>query len=100
MDTYEFQWKSPAGPVTLSWVGRADVVPARVYAVAFVSAHELLLVSEEDPDNSHLYLPGGGVEEGETAEEALARELIEEADATIVAKELLGSQRVVDPRSG
>ena len=37
---------------------------------------------------------------GETTEEALARELCEEADATIVALEALGSGRLVHPQSG
>lgn len=85
----EFQGKA----VTLTWAGQTDAAPARVYALAFTAMHELLLVSggPADPDR---WLPGGGVEPGETAEEALRRELLEEADATIVALAELGSQRV------
>lgn len=78
---------------TLTWVGKADAGPARVYALAFVSADEMLLVSGGlgDPDR---WLPGGRVERGEMPEEALARELQEEADAALEAMESLGSQRL------
>lgn len=66
-----------------------------MYALAFTPMHELLLVSggSDDPDR---WLPGGGVEVGETPEDALRRELLEEADATIVAMAELGSQRMDD----
>jgi ADP-ribose pyrophosphatase YjhB (NUDIX family) len=81
--------------VTLTWVGLTNIVPARVYAIAFVSASGMLLVSG-GPHDPHRWLPGGGVEPGETPERAIHRELIEEADATIMAFEELGSQRLDD----
>ena len=85
--------------VTLSWAGQIDVVPARVYAMAFPSEAEILLVSggPGDPDR---WLPGGGMEAGETPEAALRRELLEEADASIVALQELGSCRWDDPKYG
>jgi ADP-ribose pyrophosphatase YjhB (NUDIX family) len=85
--------------VTLSWVGRLKVEPARVYAMAFVSKDEMLLVSG-GPKDPHRWLPGGGIEAGETPEQALRRELIEEADASIVALKELGSSCMDDPQSG
>jgi len=80
---------------TLSWVGGALVVPSRVYAIAFISPAKMLLVSggSDAPDR---YVPGGGIEPGETTEEALGRKLMEEADATIVTLKAVGSQRQED----
>lgn len=81
--------------VTLTWVGLTTEHPARVYALAFASKSEILLVSDGENDPNR-WLPGGGVESGETPEQALRRELMEEADAVIDALEYLGSQRVDD----
>jgi ADP-ribose pyrophosphatase YjhB (NUDIX family) len=81
--------------VTITWVDQITVDPARVYALAFTSEHEILLVSG-GPDDPYRWLPGGGIEEGETPEQALRRELLEEADAVVQALEYLGSQRLED----
>ena len=81
--------------VTMTWVGQTSAAPARVYALAFTSDHEILLISG-GPDDPYRWLPGGGCEEGETAEQALKRELLEEADAVIESLAYIGSQRLDD----
>lgn len=79
----------------MTWIGDTTETPARVYAMAFASRDEILLVSG-GPDDPDRWLPGGGIERGETSEGALRRELLEEADATIEALAYLGSQRLDD----
>jgi 8-oxo-dGTP diphosphatase len=83
--------------ITHTWVGDAAVAPARVHALAFTAEGAMLLVGAAPEDG--LWLPGGGIEPGESAADALARELLEETAATLVALRAIGSQRVDDPLS-
>ncbi|CAA9302965.1 MAG: hypothetical protein AVDCRST_MAG77-5822 [uncultured Chloroflexi bacterium] len=85
-----------------AWVGDAAVVPSRVHAIAFTADGTILLVGggQGAPDGAEWWLPGGGIESGETPEAALARELMEEAAATAEALRPLGAQRVDDPVTG
>ena len=81
--------------ITFRWLAEQAVVLNRVYALAFTRNGQMLLVGERS--NPDYWLPGGGIEPGESAEVALARELVEEAAATIEHLGYLGAQRVDDP---
>ena len=85
--------------VAYTWVGDAEVVPARVQTLAFTADGEMLLVGGT-PGATEFWLPGGGIEVGESPEQALARELLEEAAATIHEMRPIGSQRVDYPETG
>ncbi len=78
---------------TFTWVGITEDPVTRVYALAFCPDNRILLVGDGG-DDGLIWLPGGGVEGEETGDEALVRELQEEAGGMILAQELLGLQRV------
>jgi 8-oxo-dGTP pyrophosphatase MutT (NUDIX family) len=90
-----YHLKNGGRNTTYTLIGDANVVLSRVYAHAYTPEGTMLLVG--DAPGGHAYrLPGGGVEEGESAEEALVRELQEEAAATVEKMELLGIERMDD----
>ena len=95
-----YAWHHDGRITTVSWVVECpDSVPARVSALAFTCDGRILLVGD-DAQEDYWWLPGGGVEEGESAEQALVRELDEEAGAVANDLELLGYRRVDDPVDG
>src|SRR5262245_15312516 len=92
-------WQYQGRTITFSWIGAAEVNPSRVYALVFTVDHRLVLVSDGLGD-PQFWLPGGGVENGETSKDALIRELAEEAAATILDLQRLGTQQVDDSEDG
>lgn len=88
-------WEHQGQVITFSWIGETDVLPDRVYAFAFTPSRQMLLVTDSTTAPA-CWLPGGGVEPGETPEAALERELLEEANAVLIDLALLGTQRAQD----
>jgi len=88
LDDFPHGWQHNGRTVTFTWVGDKDVRVTRVYALAFTPDGKLLLVGG-GPGGPDYWLPGGGIEDGETPESALIRELFEEAAATVHEAERL-----------
>src|SRR5215471_11289559 len=75
-------WMPPAGQVTQA-LGICVTADGRVVMVTW--------------DDEHWTFPGGSIEPGETVEQALVREVAEEACVRVVACEYLACQHVADP---
>lgn len=62
----------------------------KIRITAVVLRNDNILLVEQNVDNARGWsLPGGGLDEGETLEEGIIRELIEETGVTVKLKELL-----------
>lgn len=73
--------------------------PDRVYAFAFTTDGEMPLVT--DPKWAPAgWLPGGGIRQNESPTEALNRELLEEANATVLKALPIGVQRAEHSSEG
>lgn len=82
--------------ITVTWFDAPFfAAPPRVYAVCFASDGRIVLARSSH--DSLLYLPGGGVESGETMDAALVRELREEICAELLRHTYIGCHRVDDP---
>lgn len=73
-------------------------VKVRVAAV-LIESNRILLVKHRKEETSYWVLPGGGVEFGETLEQAAAREVLEETNLRIDIKKLIYLGQLVSPRS-
>jgi ADP-ribose pyrophosphatase YjhB (NUDIX family) len=80
--------------MSLTWIKTSDSSRyqpcTQVYGVVFNDQGEILLIQEK----GHWKIPGGTPEAGETPQQTLERELMEEADVTVQNIQLLGVQQV------
>ena len=81
---YLIEWFDP--PFVPPWTETTQA-----YGICFTDDGSIVLV-ENAP--GMWQLPGGGIEAGESFEQALAREVIEEACARVLESEYIGCQRV------
>lgn len=89
---------------TLAWIKTDDVSMyspiTQVYGVIFNDKDEILICKQSSKHSWHL--PGGHLEQGESYEDALIREALEEVDVRIKNIKPIGVQRVTsadDPES-
>ena len=80
--SWRVSWHPPPDP--------PDGIPHGAEGVCVTPSREIVLISS---DGSHWDLPAGRPEPGETWEDTLRREMLEEACATVVAARLLGFVR-------
>lgn len=65
-----------------------------VHAYCFVGGKLVIVYSEV---KGHWTPPGGGVERGETVEEAVVREVLEETNMRVLKQRVIGYQEVSEP---
>jgi 8-oxo-dGTP pyrophosphatase MutT (NUDIX family) len=86
--------------LTVQWMPASFVPPreltTQAYGICFTEHRKIVLVLEP---GGLWNLPGGTTETGESLEEALAREVWEEACARVVRSRYIGCQRVEDPHA-
>jgi 8-oxo-dGTP diphosphatase len=65
-------------------------VPRRVASAIIFEQGRLAVVHVRREGDNRFFLPGGGIDEGETAEQALLREIVEECGRAAVVEGKLG----------
>jgi ADP-ribose pyrophosphatase YjhB (NUDIX family) len=71
-------------------------MPRVIASVILKKENKILLIKEVLEDKKeHWIFPGGGVDFGETLEEAAKREIKEEIDSDVEIKELLGFKEII-----
>jgi 8-oxo-dGTP pyrophosphatase MutT (NUDIX family) len=88
-------------PVTFTWFDppfRPEPPHAnQAYGICFTTAGLIVMGAYDDGGKPHWNLLGGGVEPGETLEDCLVREVMEEGCARVIESRYIGCQRVDDP---
>lgn len=74
------------------------IIRTRAAGIIFNNENKLLLVKHKDPDTGEAWwmLPGGGIEAGESAEEAVIREVEEECGIKCIPKDLVYVREFVE----
>ncbi|MBK9710643.1 MAG: NUDIX hydrolase [Kouleothrix sp.] len=87
-------------PLTVRWLPPPFAPPpelvTQAYGICFTEHRKIVLVST---GGGYWNLPGGTLERGETPEQALGREVWEEACARVVRSQYIGCQLVEDPQA-
>ncbi len=87
-------WKGVT--VTNTWIRSSHIEKynpvTQVYGIIFNESNEILVCREDE--NSRWLIPGGHPEEGESFEETLKREALEEADVEVTGIQPLGVFKV------
>lgn len=76
---------------------RTKQLRVRVAALIYNSRNEILLLQQKKKSKLYWLLPGGGIEYGEPALEALKRELKEELDLSLSNAQFLFVNESIDP---
>ena len=86
---------------TLTWIKTDDVSSyspfTQVYGVIFNDTGEILICKQSSKHSWHL--PGGHIEQGESYEDALIREALEEVDVRIKNIKPVGVQKITVPNN-
>lgn len=82
----------------MSFFYRAKKLRVRVAAIIQNEKGEILLIRQQKKKKDYWLLPGGGIEFGETAEQALERELKEELNIELSKQTFLLLNENIDPK--
>ena len=78
-----------------SWIPGGDFSSftpfKQIYGIVFNDSDEVLVISEEP---GKWQIPGGTPEQGETPEQTMTREFLEEADVTLKKIKFIGAQKI------
>ncbi|MFZ2500700.1 MAG: NUDIX hydrolase [Minisyncoccia bacterium] len=77
-----------------SFAELGDRVVHSVHAYCFVNDQMVVVYSEA---KGYWTPPGGGVESGESVEEAIVREVLEETNMRVLKQKIIGYQEISDP---
>ena len=84
----------------VSFLYRYKKLRVRVAGLIEDETGKILLVRQKKKKKDYWLLPGGGIEFGETAIEALEREIKEELNVSIINPEFLLLNENIDPKGG